>query len=177
MAPKPEEIPGYETDSGWLVPTKERALIRRLRETPPPRQYGPLDQLRVDMRARPAVVIYCVCTGLLAYGLATINWGALLVGTAVLVFFGRGFVGSVLAARRGVLGIVRITELQHDVGRDQGVNENMNVDGRTMNVGYDLPIVRALLAEAGGADLQVIYDPRGARPVATALAYRRPAGT
>lgn len=177
VTPKPEDVPGYESDSGWLVPTKERALTKLLRDTPAPREYGALDQVRVDMRSGPAMLMYCVCISLFTYGLATTNWGTLIVAIAILVFFGRGFVGSVRAARHGVLGIARITELQHDVGRNQGVNEGTSVDGRMMNVGYDLPMVRALLADVGAAELQVIYDPRAARPVANALAYRRPEGT
>ena len=73
-----------------------------------------------------------------------------------------------------MLAVARITEVQHELRGGQGVSEQVTVDGRTMNVGYDLPIVQALLAEAGAAELHVIYDPRSSRPVAHAVAYRRP---
>lgn len=177
MSRPQDQFPGYEYDSGWLVPTKERALSKLLRTTPAPRKFGPLDQLRVDFRSGPAAMMYLLCIGLLAAGLITTDWVLVLAGFAILAFFARGFVDGIRSVRHGVLSVVRITEIQHQVVGGQGVTEKVSVDGRSMNVGYDLSIVRALLDEVGVAEIQVIYDPRSAQPVAHALAYRRPEAT
>jgi hypothetical protein len=174
VASRPEDVPGYENDAGWFVSTKERVVDDMLRKTPPPRSYGVFDQLRADMRSRTSPPVYLLCILLVGHGSVTANWGTLLFGTAVLVLICVGFVGSIRASRHGVLAVVRITEVQHELRGGQGVNEQMTVDGRTMHVGYDLPIVQALLAEAGAAELHVIYDPRSSRPVAHAVAYRKP---
>lgn len=138
------------------------------------RKYCVLDQLRVDLGSGiHTLVLYAVRIGSLVCGAVTMSWPSVLAGAALFFVFGRGFVNGIRTVRHGVLTTTRITALQHDVGRGQGVNENVELDGRTMNIRYDRPMLEALLAESGSAELQLVYDARQNRPSAQAVAYRR----
>lgn len=170
----PEDVPGYTRDGDWFVALEEGALTARIRSTAAPRPYGALDQLRVDLRSPRSRPVYLIVFGMLVYGAVMADWLAIGVAGAGILFFGRGFVETIRSFRRGVLTVTRIREIQHEVLKTQGVTEDVMVDGRPMNVGYQLDIVRALLAVGPVAELQVVYDPTSPRPVAHAVAYRRP---
>ncbi len=170
----PEDVPGYTRDGDWFVALEEGALTAKIRSTAAPRPYGALDQLRVDLRSPRSRPVYLIVFAMLAYGVATADWLAVGVAGAGVLFFGRAFVGTIRSIRRGVVTVTRIGEVQHEVLKNQGVTEQVMVDGRPMNVGYQLDIVRALLAVGAAAELQVVYDPMSPRPTGHALAYRRP---
>jgi hypothetical protein len=168
------DIPGFEKQDGWYVSSRESALVSRVRTTSPPRRYGALDQLRVDLRSPVSLPIYIAVIAAIIYGGATQNWVALMLGVGAVAFFSRGFISSIRAIRRGVVAMVEIRDVQHAMGDRQGVNENMEVAGRKMNVSFDLPVVRVLLESEGSVVAEVVFDPAEKRPAATAVAYRIP---
>lgn len=172
--PTTPDIPGFEEQDGWYVSRRESALASRVRTTPPPRRYGALDQLRVDLRSPVSLPVYAAVLAAIIYGGATQDWVALAIGVGAVAFFSRGFISSIRAVRRGVVATVEIRDVQHAIGQRQGVNENMKVSGREMNVAFDLSVVRALLESEESVVAEVLVDPADKRPVASAIAYRIP---
>lgn len=170
----PPDIEGFEKVDGWYVETKRRALIERIRRSPAPRRYTIFDQIAVEVTAPASLFVYSLSFALITYGALDFNWFAIIAGTGGLVFFGRSFVSLIKTVRRGVVATVVIRKVQYDVGRGQGVNENMQVDDKTMNVGFDLAVVRPLLELTGAVEAEVLYDPKDAQPLGHAVAYRVP---
>jgi hypothetical protein len=169
--PTPQDIPGYTRDGDWFVPVKERALVTKVRSTPAPRDYGPWDQLKLDLRTPKALVAYVVCFGLIVHGLLTEAWFELLAGVGGVLLFSRGFLSSIALVRGGVVSVARIERVP-DAATGQGVVQ-VQADGRPMNVFYELAVVRALLDEDGAVEMEIVYDPAEKAPNAQAMVYRR----
>lgn len=164
-------VSGYDREAGWLVRLKDKAELDWFRATPPPRRYGALQQLSADLKTRRCQIIYAVTLGSFALAILIWNVGPAIVGAGLTLFLGRGFVDALQMVRHGIIGTARIEGVQHVIGAS-AVNEDVSVDGRRMNVGYDLAPVRAILEVGQAVEMQVIYAPKTRKPVGEAFAYR-----
>jgi hypothetical protein len=128
-------------------------------ESPAPRRYGALDQLRVDLTTRRTQILYAIIVILFACaGIFESLWPAL-AAVALILFFGRGFIDGIRSIRHGVVAVVRIERIEREMGTF-AVNENVSFGGALTNVGYELAPVKAILGAGYGVEAKVLFAPR-----------------
>lgn len=164
-------ISGYERHGEWLVSAKDKLDVDRLGTTPPPRPFGLIDQLKLDLSTEPSRTMWAIIAG--ATVLAIVTWSIIPAVFAAVAgaFFGRAFLDTVRTARHGVLSTARIGHIEH-ANRLGGTNDNVVVDGIRMKINFDSLPVRAILDSGHDVEMRVIYLPKRRKLLGHAFAYR-----
>lgn len=154
--------PGLDTlpeRDGWRVPVVH--AYERLVQQMPPREYGFVDQIAVDVRT-PATVLFLSATAfLLVAGAAYMDGWSLVVGAAIGLYWLWQLPKMVKLVRYGLVREGDVLEVRGPTFFAQGVADVSIEDG-----GGPLTVVvpwrhcRRLLDEGPGARLLVVFHPK-----------------
>ncbi len=130
------DVPGFVIRDGWNIAPVDDAL-RTWMATPLPRPFGPLQQMRADLRSPQARLLYLAVLGLGIYAAVQQSLPAVVLAATLVSVFARSFFTALRLRQRGVLGTTSIAFVEQEL-KARGVNKNVTVDGRTMSVVYQL---------------------------------------
>ncbi len=147
-------------DDGWRIDhaTRERAY-RFARDHAVPRPYGPLDQLKTDMRSISAI-LWVAVVAMTVLAIAQAQY-AFLVAPALLVWlFGRTFVQLCRTWRTGELVVITGDRMIRALATGAVIGGRADLGGssRALEVAVPIPGVQELLAREGRVEILALVD-------------------
>ncbi len=155
----------FALDDGWVLSERKleesKEYYRFVVAHPTPRPNTVWDQVKTDLKAPKAVLLWTVALALLIYGIAQKDLGFVFPGITIVAVFGPSFVNLVRLKKHGQLVIVRSNRIIRSFGDFVIMRGVYKLKGETKKIEVTLvnsDQIQALLKEHTFIEIRTLID-------------------